>query len=65
MSKCKNCGKELVCDQSEIVAINGKRRHVKRSAPHGCPPEFDHTQWEISKEETDIWFAGATAQEEE
>jgi len=39
-AKCLNCGKELICDQPNV---SGGYKFFT-SKPHGCPPEFDHTE---------------------
>lgn len=65
MSECKKCGVELVCDVPFFTKLkSGKAIKGHRSAPHGCPPEYDHYVWPISKEETDAWFSAVTAEDE-
>lgn len=63
LSECKNCGRELVCDIPFETKLSDRVIRGHKSAPHGCPEEFDHYQWKVSKEETDAWFAAAEAQE--
>jgi len=50
VSKCLKCGKELVCDiPFDCKMSDGKVVHGFRSASHGCPPEYDHSQFQSSE----------------
>jgi hypothetical protein len=43
--RCKNCGKELVCDIPFMETLSdGRKINGLRSNPHGCPEGFDHYQ---------------------
>lgn len=49
---CANCGKPVVCDIIDSVVVDGRKVRIKKSAPHGCPPEFD--QCEVTAKELGI-----------
>jgi hypothetical protein len=48
VSECKRCGKELVCDIPFTVKLDGKEIKGMKSAPHGCPKEYDHSSFLMS-----------------
>lgn len=61
MSKCKNCGKELVCDVPITIELDGRPVNGFQSAPHGCPPQYDHSTWKtddlgIKREDLEALF---------
>jgi hypothetical protein len=62
--RCVRCGKVLVCDVPFTVELEGKTIKGLQSAPHGCPPEYDHSQFDacealgINKKELNEIFDG-------
>jgi hypothetical protein len=43
MSKCHKCGIDVVCNiPHEVKMHDGRIIKGFKSAPHGCPPEYDH-----------------------